>query len=121
MRSGLVAAGLILALAGPAAAQTPAFKPIDTTKFVVNPADTTAAASSSSIRFLGRTIANTIENNGVVRALNSLLGRRATPAPTQPGFSPYPLPNSFPSTQYQSAIKPTLPAMSTFGKTPVIK
>ena len=121
MRSGFVAAGLILVLAGPAAAQTPAFKPIDTTKFVVNPADTTANASAFSIRYLGRTIADTIENNGVVRTLNNLLGRKATAAPVQAGFSPYPAPSTFPSTQYQSMIKPTLPAMSTFGKTPVIK
>src|SRR5262245_64808348 len=120
MRFGLIAAGLALGLAGPAAAQAPAFKPIDTTKFVINPADSTANASAFSIRFLGRTVADTIENNGIVRTLNNLLGRKATPAGTQAGFSPYPLPSSFPSTKYPSAIKPTLPAMSTFGRTPVI-
>src|SRR5437016_5508513 len=85
-----------LALAGQGIAQTPAFKPIDTTKFVINPANTTAEASSFSIRYLGKTIANTIENNGVVRTLNNLLGKRATPAPTQPGLSTYPAPSSYP-------------------------
>jgi hypothetical protein len=117
---GLVAAGLALALAGPAAAQTPAFRPIDTTKFVINPANNTADASSFSIRYAGKVIADTIENNAVVRTLNNLLGKPATPAPVQPGYSPYPNPTSYPSTQYQSLIKPTLPQMSTFGQTPVI-
>ena len=121
MRAGFVAAGLALALAGPAAAQTPAFRPIDTTKFVINPANTTADASAFSIRYLGKTIADTIENNGVVRTLNNLLGKPASTAPVQPGFSAYPAPSTFPSTSYQSLIKPTLPQMSTFGQTPITK
>jgi hypothetical protein len=121
MRTGLVAAGLALALAGPAAAQTPAFKPIDTTKLVVSPADSTASASSSTIRYVGRVIANTIENNAVVRTLNNLLGKPATPAPVQSGLSPYPSPLSYPSTQYQSVIKPVLPTTSTFGQSLVGK
>jgi hypothetical protein len=121
MRTGLIAAGLVLILAGPAAAQTPAFRPIDTTKFVINPANTTANASAFSIRYVGKVIADTLENNGVVRTLNNLLGKQATPAPTQAGFSKYPAPSTFPSTQYQSVIKPTLPVMSTFGRTPVTK
>jgi hypothetical protein len=121
MRAGLVAVGLALALAGPAAAQTPAYKPIDTTKLVVNPADTTANASSFSIRYVGRVIANTVENNAAVRALNGLLGKPATSAPVQPGFSPIPSPQSYPSTQYQSVIKPVMPTTSTFGKSLVTK
>ncbi|HEY2786657.1 MAG TPA: hypothetical protein VGJ05_16955 [Fimbriiglobus sp.] len=117
---GSVVVVVVLAFAGPATAQSPAFKPIDTTKFVVNPANTTADASSFSIRYIGKVIANTIENNGVVRTLNNLLGKPAAPAPTQPGFSSYPNPTSYPSTQYQSVIKPVLPQMSNFGQTPVI-
>jgi hypothetical protein len=121
MRIGLLAAVTAAVLAGSATAQSPAFRPIDTTKFVINPANTTADASSFSIRYLGKTIADTIENNGVVRTLNNLLGRQAKPAPVQPGFSPYPAPASFPSTSYQSLIKPSLPQMSTFGQTPITK
>src|SRR5262245_57526736 len=101
MRSGIIAAGLLLALAGPAAAQN-SFRPIDTTKFVINPANTTAEASAWSIRYIGKTIANTVENNAVVRTLNTLFSKRTPTATTQAGFSPYPLPTSYPSTSYQS-------------------
>lgn len=120
MRTGLLTLAVALSFVGTASAQTPTYKPIDTTRFVINPANTTAEASAFSIRYFGKTIANTIENNGVIRTLNNLLGKRSAPAPTQPGFSPYPAPASYPSTQYQSVIKPVLPMSSTFGRTPAI-
>jgi len=119
MRIGqyVAAVAAVLALNGLARAQSPGFKPIDTNQLVVAPSD----ATSSGIRVLGRSIANTIENNGVVRTINNLFGKKPTTAPPQPGFSSYPSPTAYPSTQYQSMIKPVMPQSTIFGQTPVIK
>jgi hypothetical protein len=115
------AATAVLALAGQAGAQSPGFKPIDTNQLVVAPSDATAGVTSNSIRLVGRTIANTIENNGIVRTINNLLGKKPTTAPAQPGFSAYPSPTTYQSTQYQSVIKPVMPQSSLFGQTSVVK
>jgi hypothetical protein len=114
--AGVFGLGLVTA----ATAQDPGFKPIDTNKLVVGPVDATANASSFGLRSMSRVIANTIEDNGFVRTINNLLGRRPSGATVQPGFSPYPLPSSYQSTKYQSMIKPQMPSSQTFGKSPKI-
>lgn len=125
MRFGIIAAAAALAAAGPAAAQAPfVSRPIDPEKLVVGPANTaanvTGATAAGTIRTLGRTVAGVIEDNGFVRTVNNLLGRRAQPAAVQPGFSPLPTPGSFQSTRYQSAFTPVKPVASVFGKTPTV-
>jgi hypothetical protein len=46
-----------------------------------------------------------------VKTINNLLGfRKSIPAPTQPGRSPLPTPNLFPSTTYKSFNTPVMPS-----------
>lgn len=121
MRIWGIAAVLVLAGAGGASAQTPfVYKPIDTDKFVVRPTNTVANATGSTtagtIRTIGSTIANTIENNGFVRTFNNLLGRRATPESAQAGFSALPPASSFQSLKYPNTFTPRMPIGSTYGR-----
>ena len=113
---------MLLALAGAAPAQTREFKPIDAGKLVVGPADTAASLAGSTtfggIRKLGRVVADTIEDNGFVKTINNLLGRRAKPGTVQSGFSPLPNPSDYQSTKNRSTIAPMQPIASTFGQTP---
>jgi hypothetical protein len=113
----LGAAGALLASAGTASAQGLEFKPIDTTKAIVQPADATTNILASTARYVSRTVADTIDNNGIVRTLNNLLGRSpAQAATTQPGYSPLPAPGTYPSTQYKSALTPAMPTYQLFGQ-----
>jgi hypothetical protein len=121
MRRILVAvAGALLASAGTASAQGLTYKPIDTNAAIVAPTDATTGILTTTTRYVSRVIADTIDNNAVVRTLNNLLGR--TPAPgmtTQPGLSPLPLPGTYPSTQYKNSFaSPAMPIYQTFGQTP---
>jgi hypothetical protein len=121
MRNWVAGALLVLAMAGGAAAQTPfVSKPIDTDKFVVRPtnavANATGSTTAGTIRTIGSTIANTIENNGFVRTFNNLLGRRATPPSAQAGFSALPPASSFQSLQYPNSFRPRMPLNSTYGR-----
>jgi hypothetical protein len=121
MRNWVAGAIFVLAGAGGASAQTPfVSKPIDTDKFVVRPtnavANATGTTAAGTIRAIGSTIANTIENNGFVRTFNNLLGRRATPASSQAGFSALPPASAFQSLQYPNSFKPRMPLNSTYGR-----
>ncbi len=117
---GLAAAFVVISAAN-ASAQTPfVYKPIDTDKFVVRPTNTVANATGNTIggtiRAIGGTIANTIENNGFVRTFNNLLGRRATPASAQAGFSALPPASAFQSINYPNTFTPRMPVSSTYGR-----
>lgn len=116
----LAAAGALLASAGTASAQGLEFKPIDTTKAIVQPADATTGILTSTVRYVSRAVADTIDNNGIVRTLNNLLGRQPAPqATTQPGMSPLPLPGTYPSTMYKNSFaSPAMPTYQIFGQTP---
>ncbi len=121
MRNWAIAALLALAGAGGTSAQTPfVSKPIDTDKFVIRPTNTVANATGNTaagtIRTIGSTIANTIENNGFVRTFNNLLGRRATPESAQAGFSALPPASSFQSLRYPNTFTPRMPIGSTYGR-----
>lgn len=121
MRNWAMAGILVLAGAGGATGQTPfVSKPIDTDKFVVRPtnavANATGTTASGTIRTIGATIANTIENNGFVRTFNNLLGRRATPTSAQAGFSALPPASSFQSLRYPNSFTPRMPIASTYGR-----
>jgi hypothetical protein len=119
---GLVAVLALGAWSGVANAQTPEFKPIDAGQLVVAPADAAASVTGNTtfagIRRLGRIVADTIEDNGFVKTINNLLGRRATAAVPQAGFSALPDPTAYQSTRYRSQFVPMQPIASTFGQTP---
>jgi hypothetical protein len=120
MRRILVAvAGALVASAGTASAQGLEFKPIDTNKAIVQPAEASAGIFTTTTRYVSRAIADTIDNNGIVKTLNNLLGRRPPPTPTtQPGFSPLPLPGMYPSTGYKNSFTPAMPTYQVLGQTP---
>src|SRR5256885_1520282 len=106
----LAAAGALVASAGAASAQGLEFKPIDTTKVIVQPTDATTGILSSTTRYVSRVIADTIDANGFVKTINNLLGRAPAPgATTQPGFSPLPLPGTYPSSGYKNSFTPAMP------------
>lgn len=118
MRRAMLAAVVICATAGVSSAQGLVYKPIDTNALVVQPADAATGIFSGTSRFLSRVVAGTIEENGFVKTINNLLGTRRTGATTQPGFSPLPLPGSYPSTMYKNSFVPAMPTSHTLGRTP---
>lgn len=119
MRRFLTAAVALCATAGIASAQGLVYKPIDTNALVVQPTDTATGILSGTTRFLSRVVAGTIEENGFVKTINNLLGtRRRAGATTQPGFSPLPLPGSYPSTGYKNSFTPAMPTYHTLGRSP---
>ena len=125
MRIWGIAAAAVLAAAGTASAQAPfVYRPIDTTKLVVQPTDTAAnvaaGTTSGTLRTFGRTVANMIDSNGYVRTINNLFGQRAQPPSVQAGYSPLPLPSSYQSSKYLNSFVPSQPVMSTFGTTPTV-
>jgi hypothetical protein len=94
-------------------------QPLNPTAAVVPATDTTAGVVATTIKGIGRVVADTLENNAITRTLNNLLGRTVV-TPTQPGFSPLPDPRSFQSTQYPNSFRPATPVVSTFGQSPTI-
>ena len=108
--AGVAAVGLALAAAGPAAAQQPlTFKPIDTEKLIVKPTDQAAGLFSGVSRISSRIIAGSLDQNGFVKTINNLFGRKTpTPGP-QPGFSALPNPGLYPSTRYPNSFQPAMP------------
>lgn len=121
MRNWAIAVVAAALLAGSAAAQTPfVYKPIDTSKLVVQPANAvanvTGATTAGTISTIGSTVANAIESNGFVRTFNNLLGRRATPPSAQSGFSALPPAGSYQSLKYPNTFTPRMPIGSTYGR-----
>lgn len=101
-------------------AQTTTSQPIiNPTATIVPGSDTTASVVGTTISGIGRTVAGTLEDNAIVRALNRLFGRTVT-TPVQPGYSPLPQPSAYQSTNYVNSFKPAAPVMSTFGSSPTV-
>lgn len=115
------AVAAVLAVGGGASAQTLEYRPIDTSKLVVQPTDAATGIVSGTTRYVGRVVADLIDNNGVVRTVNNIFGREATGSPLQPGRSPLPAPGTYPSTKYVSPLAPAMPTYQTFGRTPVVR
>ena len=92
-------------------------QPVSPTAIVQPATNTVAGTISNTIKGIGSVVSGTLESNGFVKTLNSLLGRTIV-TPTQPGFSPLPDPRSFQSTSYQNSFRPASPVMSTFGQNP---
>jgi hypothetical protein len=119
MRRAVLAAAALVATAGAASAQGLVFKPIDTDALVVQPTDAATGIFSGTVRYVSRVVADAIDQDGFVKTLNNLLGIRSDPKPTtQPGYSPLPLPGSYPSTQYRNSFVPVMPTYHTLGQTP---
>lgn len=117
----LTAAALVVAVFGiagmhSASAQGLDYRPIDTNKLVVQPADSATNIFTGTFRYMSRAVAGTIEDNGFVRTINNLLGRRDERVTTQPNGLP--LPTMYQSTKYKNSFQPAMPIYSTFGQTP---
>ena len=116
----LVAGGLA-ATASTATAQNLELKPIDSNALVVQPTEAATNIFSTTARYVSRVVANTIDADGFVKTINNLLGRRAQPpATTQPGYSPLPLPGTYPSVNYRSSFTPAMPTSQVFGRSPTV-
>jgi hypothetical protein len=115
----VAAVGAVVASAGTASAQNLEFKPIDTSKFLVQPTDAATNIFARTAQYFSRVVANTIDSDGYVKTINNLLGR--TPpanATIQPGMSPLPLPGTYPSTGYKNSFQPAMPTYQIYGQTP---
>lgn len=110
MRYGLaVAAAAVLVAAGTAHAQQPRGKVIDTNNLVVKPLDTTTNIFTGTTQYMGRVVSGMIDNSQVIKFVNNLFGSQPKAAPIQGGLSPLPDPKSYPSSYYNSPIKPVMP------------
>ncbi|CAN5335417.1 hypothetical protein BH11PLA2_BH11PLA2_51460 [soil metagenome] len=118
----LLLAMLLALSAERATAQGPfVYKPIDTSKAVVATDNVAAVASGATRSTLGtvtRSIGSAIENNGYVKTINNLFGKRYKPQAPQAGFSALPQANMYHSTGYQNAFRPQLPVSGALGQTP---
>ena len=113
----LLALGSVAALLAACSDATTPTQPINPTAAVVPAADTTASIVGGTISGIGRAVAGTLEDNAIIRSLNKLLGRTVT-TPTQPGYSPLPVPGAYQSTGYKNSFPQVAPVSSTFGKSP---
>jgi hypothetical protein len=104
---GVVALGILAA--GPARAGDIVFKPIDTQKLVVQPSKVAANLAAKTINLVGQTAAGSIEQNGYVKTINNLFGKKIISPKTQAGPSPLPAPSTFSSNQYKSFNTPVMP------------
>ncbi|HEV3384767.1 MAG TPA: hypothetical protein VG097_08120 [Gemmata sp.] len=100
---------LAILAVGPARAGDVVFKPIDTQKLVVQPSKIAANMAAQTINVVGQTAAKSIEQNGYIKTINNLFGRKFFSQKTQNGPSPLPTPNMFTSTQYKNFNTPLAP------------
>jgi hypothetical protein len=120
LTAAVVAIGF-LATASTASAQNLEFRPIDPNALVVQPTEAATNIFTSTARYVSRVVADTLEADGFVRTINNLLGRRVPPTATsQPGFSPLPLPGTYPSANYRSSLTPAMPTSQIFGRSPTV-
>ena len=107
---GAIVALVAVAVSGNAVqAQTTKSVPIDASKLIVKPTDTTTNIVGNAVKSVGRYAGGYIQNNAMVRTVNNLLGKRKDGPATQAGPSALPHPASYPSSSYQSPIQPALP------------
>jgi hypothetical protein len=116
-----VMAVLAWAMAGSASANAQVIdsRPIDTTKMVVQPADTATNIFSGTARYVSRAVAGIIDDNAFVRTINNVLGRRDRRATTQPNGLP--LPGMYESTRYPNSFKPAMPTTMQYGQSVPVK
>jgi hypothetical protein len=119
MRNWLVAAVATVGVIGVAGGRAPAQRPskvIDTDALVVKPVDTTTTLVGRSFQYVSRVVANTVDNNALIRTVNNLFGTNQPGAPAQRGLSPLPAPSAYPSTYYKSPIQPVMPKYQTINR-----
>jgi hypothetical protein len=104
-------AAVVLVGAAPARAGDIVFKPIDTSKFVVQPSQATASLAEKTIAAVGKIAANTVDNNGYVKTINNLFSKKIVVPHTQAGPSALPAPTLFPSTYYKNYNTPVMPTV----------
>ncbi len=112
MRHGLAVAAAVAAVlcaAGTAHAQQPRGKVIDTNALVVKPLDTTTNIFTGTTQYFGRVVSGMIDNNQLIKSINTLFGSQPKAAPIQGGISPLPDPKAYQSSYYNSPIKPVMP------------
>jgi hypothetical protein len=95
----------------PALAADYDFKPIDTQKLVVQPSKTAANLAAGTINLIGQQTASSIENNGYVKTINNLLGKKSTTPKLQAGPSALPAPYLYKSTMYKNFNTPAMPTV----------
>jgi hypothetical protein len=104
-------AAMALLAAGSARAGDIVFKPIDTSKFVVQPSKATATLAGRTISAIGNVAASSIENNGYVKTINNLFSKKIIVPHTQSGPSALPAPTLYSSTYYKNYNQPVMPTM----------
>jgi hypothetical protein len=104
-------AAMALLATGSARAGDIVFKPIDTSKFVVQPSKATATLAGRTISTIGNVAASSIENNGYVKTINNLFSKKFIFPHTQSGPSALPAPTLYSSTYYKNYNKPAMPTM----------
>ena len=104
-------AALAFVVVGPAQAGDIVYKPIDTSKFVVQPSNATATLAGRTISAVGKVAASSIENNGYVKTINNLFSKKIVVPHTQSGPSALPAPTLYSSTYYKNYNKPVMPTL----------
>ena len=115
MRTLLIAAATLLTT-GLASAQNLVNVPVDTTKLIVQPADTATNILSGTAKYMNRVVADAVDSNGFVKTLNNLLGRSVDPKRTTQLNSNLPLPTSYQSTRYKNSFQPAMPTTMQYGQ-----
>jgi hypothetical protein len=104
---GLAALGLVAV--GAAQATDIVYKPIDTSKYVVQPSKATANLAGQAISSVGQATASAIENNGYVKTINNVFSKKIVVPNLQTGPSALPGPTMFRSTYYRNYNTPVKP------------
>jgi hypothetical protein len=110
----VLALGVMAISANSASAQGLDYRPVDTNKLVVQPADSATNIFSGTSRIVSRVVADVIDDNAFVRTINNILGRRDRRATTQPNGLP--LPTMYDSTRYKNSFQPAMPSSMQFGQ-----
>jgi hypothetical protein len=104
-------AALVLIGIAPARAGDIVFKPIDPDKYLVRPTKATAALAERTINSVGQIASESIKENGYVKTINNIFGKKIVVPHTQAGPSPLPAPTKFPSTYYKNYNTPVMPTV----------
>jgi hypothetical protein len=104
-------AALVLVAVGPARAGDIVYKPIDTSRLVVQPSKAGANLAERTISAVGNFAASSIDNNGYVKTINNLFSKKIIVPHTQLGPSALPAPTKFSSTYYRNYNTPVMPSV----------
>lgn len=114
MRRLLPLASLALFCAAPAPGADLDYRPVDTSKYLVQPTDAATGFLSNATRALSRVAAKTIDGNGYVKTLNNLFSTSKEAPPTQPNGLPSP--SLYPGAAYPSSFTPRMPTTQQYRR-----